>query len=98
MAIQGGHRGPLRSRFRRKDGTLLTETLDPSPYPAGPKVALDARKGALVVLHGLLPHWSGPNRSDRSRHAYTLHVIDGAADYPADNWLQRAPDLPLRGF
>jgi phytanoyl-CoA hydroxylase len=26
-----------------------------------------------------------------------LHLIDGRADYPADNWLQR-PDLPLRGF
>ena len=24
-------------------------------------------------------------------------VVDPAADYPADNWLQR-PDLPLRGF
>jgi phytanoyl-CoA hydroxylase len=98
MAIRGGHKGPLRSRFFRKNGTLVTETLDPAPYPAGPKVALDAKKGALVVLHGLLPHWSGPNRSDRSRHAYTLHVIDGAAEYRADNWLQRAPSLPLRGF
>jgi len=98
MAIRGGHKGPLRSRFFRKDGTLVSETLDPAPYPTGPKVALTAKKGSLVVLHGLLPHWSGPNRSDRSRHAYTLHVIDGAATYRADNWLQRAPDLPLRGF
>jgi len=98
MAIRGGHKGALRSRFYRKNGTLVTETLDPSPYPTGPKVALNAKKGSLVALHGLLPHWSGPNRSDRSRHAYTLHVIDGAATYGADNWLQRAPDLPLRGF
>jgi phytanoyl-CoA hydroxylase len=98
MAIRGGHKGRLRSRFFRKNGALVTETLDPTPYPAGPKVALDAKKGSLVVLHGLLPHWSGPNRSDRSRHAYTLHVIDGAAAYRADNWLQRAADLPLRGF
>ena len=98
MAIRGGHKGALRSRFYRKNGTLVTETLDPSPYPTGPKVALNAKKGSLVALHGLLPHWSGPNRSDRSRHAYTLHVIDGAATYSADNWLQRAPDLPLRGF
>jgi phytanoyl-CoA hydroxylase len=49
------------------------------------------------VLDGALPHRSGPNRSDRSRHAYTLHVIERAADYPVDNWLQR-PDLPLRGL
>ncbi|GAB2179459.1 phytanoyl-CoA dioxygenase family protein [Dongia sp. agr-C8] len=98
MAIRGSHKGPLRSRFFRKDGALVTEILDPAPYPTGPKVALSAKKGALVVLHGLLPHWSGPNRSDRSRHAYTLHVIDGAAEYRADNWLQRGADLPLRGF
>jgi phytanoyl-CoA hydroxylase len=98
MAIRGGHKGPLRSRFFRRNGTLVTEQLDATPYPASPKVALNAKKGSLVVLHGLLPHWSGPNRSDRSRHAYTLHVIDGAAAYRSDNWLQRAPTLPLRGF
>ena len=56
-----------------------------------------ARKGTLVVLHGLLPHASAPNRSDRPRHAYALHLIDGRAYYPADNWLQRK-ELPLRGF
>jgi phytanoyl-CoA hydroxylase len=98
MAIRGGHKGPLRSRFFRKNGTLVTETRDAAPYPTGPKVALNAKKGSLIVLHGLLPHWSGPNRSDRSRHAYTLHVIDGAARYLSDNWLQRSADLPLRGF
>jgi hypothetical protein len=25
-------------------------------------------------------------------------VIDAHASYRADNWLQRGPDLPLRGF
>jgi len=98
MAIRGGHKGTLRTRFHRKDGSFVTETLDPTPYPTAPKVALEAKQGALVVLHGLLPHWSGPNRSDRSRHAYTLHVIDGATEYLSDNWLKRGPDLPLRGF
>jgi phytanoyl-CoA hydroxylase len=98
MAIRGGHKGPLRSRFHRQGDTLVTETLDAAPYPSGPKVALTATKGALVVLHGLLPHWSGPNRSDRSRHAYTLHAIDGTAKYLDDNWLKRGPQMPLRGF
>ena len=98
MAIRGGHKSTLRSRFFRKDGNFVTEILDRTPYPTSPKVALNAKKGSLVVLHGLLPHWSGPNRSDRSRHAYTLHVIDGAADYLPDNWLKRGPDMPLRGF
>jgi phytanoyl-CoA hydroxylase len=55
-------------------------------------------KGTLVVLHGLLPHKSGANTSPRSRHAYSLHLIDGTATYPEDNWLRRSPEMPPRGF
>lgn len=98
ICLPGAHRQKLRTRFLRRGGALVTETLDSSPWPDGPRVALEARKGSLVVLHGQLPHFSGPNRSDRSRHAYTLHVIDGACRYPDDNWLRRGPDMPLRGF
>ncbi len=58
---------------------------------------LEVPKGTLVVLHGLLPHGGAPNRSAHSRHAYTLHIIDGRCAYP-DNWLRRGPDMPLRGF
>jgi phytanoyl-CoA hydroxylase len=61
-------------------------------------VPLEAPKGTCIVLHGLLVHQSGANRSPRSRQAYSLHVIDGTAHYRADNWLQRGPLLPLRGF
>ena len=59
---------------------------------------LEVKKGTLIVLHGLLPHLSRENRSPKSRHAYTLHVIDASAQYPKDNWLQRSTELPLRGF
>jgi phytanoyl-CoA hydroxylase len=52
--------------------------------------------GTLLVLHGLLPHWSGPNRSSQRRLAYSLHCIAGDAAYPAWNWLQRGPDMPLQ--
>jgi phytanoyl-CoA hydroxylase len=97
MALPGGHRGPLRQRFHRVGHRLVTETLDDTPWPDTAPVALEARRGSLVVLHGLLPHASAPNRSARPRHAYALHLIDGRAEYAADNWLQR-PDLPLRGF
>ena len=51
-----------------------------------------------VDLHPLLPHLSRENRSAKSRHAYTLHVIDASVKYPEENWLQRAPEMPLRGF
>jgi phytanoyl-CoA hydroxylase len=97
MALPGGHRGPLRQRFHRAGEAMVTDTLDATPWPTTPPVALEAPRGTLVVLHGLLPHASAPNRSDRPRHAYALHLIDGCAEYASDNWLQR-PDLPLRGF
>ena len=44
----------------------------------------------------MLPHYSAPNRSAQSRHAYTLHAIDARSRWSADNWLRRA-DKP-RGF
>jgi phytanoyl-CoA hydroxylase len=102
-AQPGGHRSPLRQRFvLDPGGGTRFEQLDDTPWPepGGPDlVPLEAEKGTMVLLHGLLPHWSDVNRSERSRHAYTVHVIDAAADYPAENWLQRHdPDLPFRGF
>jgi len=45
-------------------------------------------KGSLILLNGLLPHRSFENKSARSRHAYTLHLIHADAKYPEDNWLQ----------
>ncbi|MDP7060525.1 MAG: phytanoyl-CoA dioxygenase family protein, partial [Candidatus Marinimicrobia bacterium] len=56
------------------------------------------KTGTMVVLHGLLPHMSYANRSARTRNAYTLHLIEGTANYPEWNWLQRPPEMPLCGF
>jgi len=98
-ALAGRHREPLRSRFlRRADGSLGYEVYDATSMPAEGALPLEARRGTLILLHGQLPHLSGPNRSSKSRHAYTFHVIDGACRYLPDNWLQRAPGMPLRGF
>ncbi len=97
-ALPGAHKGPLRQSWRREGAALVMDQLDDTPWPVELAVPLEVRKGSLVLLHGKLPHGSLPNRSSRSRHAYTLHVIDGACEYPADNWLQRTAALPLRGF
>jgi phytanoyl-CoA hydroxylase len=97
LALAGAHRGPLRQRFRRAGAGTAMETVDPTPWPAVEPTPIEVRRGTLVVLHGLLPHASSANRSARPRHAYTLHLIDRAAAYDSDNWLQR-PDFPLRGF
>jgi phytanoyl-CoA hydroxylase len=94
-ALPGGHRAPLRKRFVRAagGGTAFVQ-LDDTPFPdvrtATPWLPLEAKKGTLVLLHGLLPHFSCANRSSRSRHAYSIHFVDDACAYPADNWLLRA--------
>jgi phytanoyl-CoA hydroxylase len=98
-ALPGGHKLGLKMRFARDErGATKFETLDETPFPPEGLVPLEAEQGTLIILHGLLPHLSYANRSPKSRHAYTLHLIDGACDYPADNWLQRAPNFPARGF
>jgi len=98
-ALPGGHRLPVKARSRLNASRTATvmDVFDETPYPDTGLVALEASRGTLVLLDGALPHRSGPNLSDKPRHAYTIHAIDGIARYLPDNWLQR-PGLPLRGF
>jgi len=97
--IPGGHKLPLKKRnYRGADGKLITETLDDSPWPEEKKRPAEAPAGTLVIFDGRAPHLSAANRSSKSRHAYTLHIIDRKARYPDENWLQRGDHLPLRGF
>lgn len=98
-ALPGGHKVGLKSRFLRAEGGgTRFEIYDESAWPSEGLVPLEVRKGALVLLHGLLPHLSRANHSPRSRQAYTLHVIEADARCPEENWLQRASSMPLRGF
>ena len=99
-AIPGGHQNPLKSRFFRNeegDGTEM-EIWDDTPWDRDQAIPLEVPQGTMVILHGKLPHMSEANRSNRTRHAYTLHLIEEDADYPDWNWLQRDSNLPLRGF
>lgn len=86
----GGHTGPLRERYHRDDRDLRMEPLDETPWPddtSGTPMPVNA--GSLLVFHGHLPHYSAPNRSDKSRLALTFHVVDGQYPYAPENWLQR---------
>jgi phytanoyl-CoA hydroxylase len=75
------------------------EPLSRRPWPSTATAQpLPVEAGTLIVFHGLLPHYSAPNRSPRSRMAYTLHATCGTAAYSARNWLQRSASLPVRGF
>jgi len=98
-AIPGGHTLGLKSQWKRNaEGGMRFDVFDPSPWPEEKLVPLEVSKGTLIILNGLLPHKSLANRSTRSRHAYTLHVISADCRYSEENWLQRSSQLPLRGF
>jgi phytanoyl-CoA hydroxylase len=97
--IPGGHKLGLKSRFMRaENGGARFEIFDHEPWPQERLVPLEAREGSLIIIHGSLPHMSYANKSSKSRHAYTLHVIEEGSHYPAENWLQRGAGMPLRGF
>ena len=73
------------------------KTLNNKPF-SKMDTPLEAKKCSLILLHGRLPHQSGENKSSKSRHAYTLHLIDGNSKYMSTNWIQRKKSLPLKGF
>ena len=96
-AIPGGHKRGLKSRWvRSANGKMEFRTFDDEPWPEKELIPLEVKKGSVILLNGLLPHRSFENRSPRSRHAYTLHLVHADSDYSSDNWLQRSD--PFRGF
>lgn len=88
----GGHRSPLREIYQvdwtKRDGTL-TE-LDQSPWPGESEaIAVEVPAGSVVIFHDHMPHYSSQNRSEFSRHAFTMHVAEKSSNWARENWLQR---------
>ena len=51
-------------------------------------VHIEMSAGDLVLIHPQVLHRSAANRSKGGRAAYTVHIIDGAANWPSTNWIQ----------
>ena len=97
-AKPGGHQTELRHWFRKKEaGGMELFTLNNEPFSMEGMIPLEVKKGDCIVLHGLLPHYSLPNTSGKSRQAYSIHTINHHARYPKENWLQRDLEM-LKGF
>ena len=96
------HKNPIKERFIRNatnDGTLfIDENKNQPEWNLEKLIPVEAKQGCAVLLHGSLVHLSYLNKSDRSRNAYVMHLIDTKAHYPKDNWLQRSEDNPLRSI
>jgi len=99
--IPGSQTTPPKARFVRNPnpGTgSLTLYRGEHPYTDSLDkfVAVPVTKGSLVLLHGNVIHRSERNASDKSRHAYTFHIIDFKdITYSPENWLQPTSELPF---
>lgn len=98
--IPGSHKGGVHTRFIRNPNEDSKDLLiydRPQPtYQRNNFVPVPVPKGSLVLIHGLVVHQSDRNKSDKSRHAYTFHVVDLVrGSYAEDNWLQPTDDAPF---
>ncbi|GAB5379723.1 MAG: Dot/Icm type IV secretion system effector LegD1 [Aliiglaciecola sp.] len=93
---KNGANFPIKEQFKRYvDDTTELVSLTDVDWPANDQaVPLEVKAGSLVVFNGNLPHFSEANRSDKSRHAFTLHITSGKTKYDEHNWLQAQP-VPL---
>jgi phytanoyl-CoA hydroxylase len=87
-----GQRSPLREIYQvdwaKREGSL--NVLDSTPWPqVHEAVAVEVPVGSVVIFHDHMPHYSSQNFSDKSRHAFTMHVAEKSADWSSSNWLQR---------
>eukprot|EP01027_Heterolobosea_sp_BB2_P010761 GEZU01015753.1.p1 GENE.GEZU01015753.1~~GEZU01015753.1.p1 ORF type:complete len:161 (+),score=53.23 GEZU01015753.1:847-1329(+) len=97
-AIPGGHKKGLMKRWVCDHENVKFKFAFDKKYDweeSKNMVPIEVKKGSLVVLHGNLPHMSYENTSDESRHAYTIHCVDGTAHWLEDNWMQRPKDNPF---
>ncbi|GMT23817.1 hypothetical protein PFISCL1PPCAC_15114, partial [Pristionchus fissidentatus] len=80
-------------RTYKKEGPMV-EFRGPKPdYTNLPFVPVPVKKGSLVLIHGLCVHKSESNTSDKTRHAYTLHILESkGAEWLKENWLQQTPN------
>jgi len=96
--IPGEHKSPLKTLCVRRDDHTEFLTFDHTPWDNNHSVPLEVKKGTLIVIHGHLPHMSYMNTSPKSRHAFTLHVIDASSTFSKLNWLRRSEDFAFKGF
>ncbi|KAF8117071.1 hypothetical protein N665_0012s0083 [Sinapis alba] len=88
-AIPGSHKNGLVRRFIRGENGVTFDRPSPS-YDQKDFVPIEMKAGSLIAIHGDLIHQSFENLSAKSRHAYSLHVVESdGCKWAPDNWIQR---------
>ncbi|XP_020291155.1 phytanoyl-CoA dioxygenase isoform X2 [Pseudomyrmex gracilis] len=88
----GVHRRYIRNKDQNSQELLIYDRAAPC-YPLSNFRPIPVSKGTCILIHGQVVHFSYPNKSKNSRHAYTFHVIETKhVSYAKDNWLQPPDD------
>ncbi|XP_048525830.1 phytanoyl-CoA dioxygenase domain-containing protein 1 homolog [Dendroctonus ponderosae] len=88
----GVHRRYIRNADKNSPELLIYNSPTPS-YQTSNFNSVPVPKGSLVLIHGQVVHFSEQNKSEKSRHAYTFHIIEQKdAKYSEENWLQPPPE------
>lgn len=74
-----------------------TESEPPAEVKDGDYILETCDAGTLVLIHGSVLHKSERNTSQRTRFAYTFHMIESAprVQYDKRNWLQPTETMPF---
>ena len=91
-AVPGSHRLGVHRRMRRQDAPEVGIEFvpkEPIVWDLSNAVPLETKAGSLVLIHAAIVHFSEDNRSEATRHAFSIHVVEGkdGVVYPSDNWL-----------
>ncbi|WZZ14092.1 hypothetical protein YC2023_107181 [Brassica napus] len=79
----------LVRRFVRGENGVTYDQPSPS-YEQKDFVPIEMKPGSIIAIHGDLIHQSFENLSPKSRHAYSLHVVESdGCKWAQDNWIRR---------
>ncbi|XP_022902469.1 phytanoyl-CoA dioxygenase domain-containing protein 1-like [Onthophagus taurus] len=95
--IKGSHKSGVHRRYLRNPDESSEDFLiydKPAPfYQMSSFIPVPVPKGSCILIDGQVVHFSEANRSGKSRHAYTFHVIENQnTKYSKENWLQYPED------
>lgn len=82
---------PVRRFVRAGASGTAFDPADAAPLDVAGAVPLEMAPGDLLLIHAEVVHFSHANASPLGRAAYSVHVVDAAAEYDARNWLQNDP-------
>lgn len=83
-----GHKAGLKNRFLKQGSKVSFQEEQKISWPKEAFIPVPVKAGDAIVLHGLLPHFSEQNLSEKTRYAYTIHFIDRSCYFPKTNWIR----------